>query len=109
MFFGSPGVADHFGIDNTARDLDVPDGHAYNIKADGDPVAQWVPETWRYGAAPYWMDGMKQLSADASGPFVASHGHSEYTMTSPSGVDSTSKHNIAAVVAGKPQLTIPAS
>ncbi|MBB4686967.1 alpha/beta hydrolase [Amycolatopsis jiangsuensis] len=108
VVFGSPGVADHFGIDNTAHDLKVPDGHVYNIKADGDPVAQWVPEIWRYGAAPYTMDGVNQLSADASGPFVASHGHSEYAMTAPNGVDSTSKHNIAAVVAGKPQLTIPA-
>ncbi len=29
-------------------------------------------------------------------------------MTTPEGVDSTSKHNIAAIVAGKPQLTVPA-
>lgn len=81
-------------------------------KADGDDIAQWVPETWRYGAAPYAMEGMNQLSADAAmgpdGPLAASHGHSEYTMTTPEGVDSTSKHNIAAIVAGKPQLTVPA-
>ena len=112
VVFGSPGVANHFGIDNTAHDLKVPDGHAYNIKAQGDGIAQWVPETWRYGAAPYAMDGMKQLSADAAmgpnGPLAGSHGHSEYTMTTPNGVDSTSKHNIAAIVAGKPQLTVPA-
>jgi len=113
VVFGSPGVADHFGIDNTAHDLKVPDGHSYNIKADGDPVAQWVPETWRYGRAPYAMDGMTQLSADAATgpdgtPLAGSHGHSEYTRTTPEGVDSTSKHNIAAIVAGKPQLTVPA-
>lgn len=113
VVFGSPGVSDHFGIDNTARDLKVPDGHAYNITADGDPVAQWVPETWRYGAAPYAMDGMAQLSADAAtgpdgAPLGASHGHSEYTRTMPDGTDSTSKHNIAAVVAGMPQLAVPA-
>lgn len=113
VVFGSPGVADHFGIDNTAADLKVPQGHAYNITAAGDPVAQWVPETWRYGAAPYAMDGMTQLSADAATgpdgtPLAASHGHSEYTRTTPEGVDSTSKHNIAAIVAGKPQLTVPA-
>ncbi len=113
VVFGSPGVANHFGIDNTAADLKVPEGHAYNIKADGDPIAQWVPETWRYGRAPYAMDGMTQLSADAAvgpdgTPLAASHGHSEYTRTTPEGVDSTSKHNIAAIVAGKPQLTVPA-
>jgi hypothetical protein len=113
VVFGSPGVADHFGIDNTAHDLKVPDGHAYNIKAEGDPVAQWVPETWRYGRAPYAMDGMTQLSADAAvgpdgTPLAGSQGHSQYTMTTPEGVDSTSKHNIAAIVAGKPQLTVPA-
>lgn len=113
VVFGSPGVADHFGIDNTARDLKVPEGHAYNIKADGDHVAQYVPEIWRYGRAPYAMEGMNQLSADAAtgpdgGQLAASHGHSEYTRTTQEGVDSTSKHNIAAIVAGRPQLAIPA-
>jgi antitoxin (DNA-binding transcriptional repressor) of toxin-antitoxin stability system len=113
VVFGSPGVADHFGIDNTAHDLKVPDGHTYNIKADGDPIAQYVPETWRYGRAPYAMDGMTQLSADATTgpdgtPLAASQGHSQYTMTTPDGGDSTSKHNIAAVVAGMLQLTVPA-
>jgi hypothetical protein len=59
------------------------------------------------------MDGMNQLSADAAtgpdgAPLAASQGHSEYTKTMPDGSDSTSKHNIAAIVAGKPQLTIPA-
>jgi hypothetical protein len=66
VVFGSPGVADHFGIDNTAADLKVPQGHAYNITAADDDVARWVPESWRYGAAPYAMDGMTQLSADAA-------------------------------------------
>ena len=113
VVFGSPGVADHFGIDNTAHDLKVTGGHAYNITADGDPVAQWVPETWRYGAAPYAMDGMTQLSAGAATgsdgtPLAPSYGHSEYTRTLPDGSDTTSKHNIAAIVAGMPQLAIPA-
>jgi hypothetical protein len=113
VVFGSPGVADHFGIDNTAHDLKVPGGHAYNITADGDPVARWVPETWRYGAAPYAMDGMTQLSAGAAtgsdgAPLAASYGHSEYTRTLPDGSDTTSKHNIAAIVAGMPQLAVPA-
>lgn len=113
VVFGSPGVADHFGIDNTAHDLKVPAGHTYNITAAGDPVAQWVPETWRYGAAPYAMDGMTQLSAGAAtgsdgSPLAASYGHSEYTRTLPDGTDTTSKHNIAAIVAGMPQLAVPA-
>ncbi|WP_410569559.1 alpha/beta hydrolase [Amycolatopsis sp. cmx-4-61] len=113
VVFGSPGVADHFGIDNTAHDLKVPAGHTYNITASGDPVAQWVPETWRYGAAPYAMDGMTQLSAGAAtgsdgSPLAASYGHSEYTKTLPDGTDTTSKHNIAAIVAGMPQLAVPA-
>ncbi|MET8997339.1 alpha/beta hydrolase [Amycolatopsis sp. NPDC004169] len=113
VVFGSPGVADHFGIDNTARDLKVPTGHTYNITAAGDPVAQWVPETWRYGTAPYAMDGMTQLSAGAAtgsdgSPLAASTGHSEYTRALPDGTDTTSKHNIAAIVAGMPQLAVPA-
>jgi len=110
VVFGSPGIADHFGIDNTAADLKIPEGHAYNLKADGDPVAQWVPEFWRYGAAPYDMPGMNQLSTHdvmgPDGPLASSHGHSEYTKTMPDGSDSTSKHNIAAVVAGMPQLAV---
>ncbi|ANN15681.1 hypothetical protein SD37_08435 [Amycolatopsis orientalis] len=113
VVFGSPGVANHFGTDNTAHDLKVPDGHAYNITAEGDAVARYVPETWRYGRAPYAMEGMNQLSADAEvgadgAPLAASYGHSEYTKTMPGEVDSTSKHNIAAVVAGMPQLTVAA-
>ncbi|GAA4552076.1 alpha/beta hydrolase [Amycolatopsis samaneae] len=113
VVFGSPGIADHFGTDNTTADLKIPQGHAYNIKAEGDPIAQWVPETWRYGRAPYAMDGMNQLSADsATGPdgtpLAGSQGHSEYTKTMPDGSDSTSKHNIAAIVAGMPQLTVAA-
>ncbi|MFI7122331.1 alpha/beta hydrolase [Amycolatopsis sp. NPDC049868] len=113
VVFGSPGVANNFGTDNTAHDLKVPEGHAYNIKAEGDAVAQYVPETWRYGRAPYAMEGMNQLSADAAvgadgAPLAASRGHSEYTKTMPGGADSTSKHNIAAVVAGLPQLAVAA-
>ncbi|OLZ46628.1 alpha/beta hydrolase [Amycolatopsis keratiniphila] len=113
VVFGSPGVANNFGTDNTAHDLKVPEGHAYNIKAEGDAVAQYVPETWRYGRAPYAMEGMNQLSADAAvgadgAPLAASQGHSEYTKTMPGGADSTSKHNIAAVVAGMPQLAVAA-
>jgi hypothetical protein len=56
---------------------------------------------------------MNQLSTNAAtGPdgtaWAASHGHSEYTKTMPDGADSTSKHNIAAVVAGMPQLAVAA-
>jgi hypothetical protein len=113
VFFGSPGISATPGISNTAADLKIPEGHAYNLRADGDDIAQWVPETWRYGRAPYAIPDMNQLSTnDATGPggapWAASHGHSEYTKTMPDGTDSTSKHNIAAVVAGMPQLAVAA-
>ncbi|MFF0146171.1 alpha/beta hydrolase family protein [Amycolatopsis sulphurea] len=113
VFFGSPGISENFGIDNTAHDLKIPEGHAYNLRADGDDVATWAPETWRYGRAPYDMPGMQQLSADSAtsadgSQYASSHGHSEYTKTMPDGTDSTSKHNIAAIVAGMPQLAIAA-
>jgi hypothetical protein len=116
-FFGSPGISDAPSLGSTSTDeisqVHVAPGHVYDLKADGDPVAGYVPITGRYGSDPSIIPGMHDLSTqDAIGAdgrhLASSHGHSEYTKTMPDGTDSTSKHNIAAVVAGRPGLTIAA-
>lgn len=117
VFFGSPGITDAPALGpipisgNPLRHLQLPTGHAYDLAADGDPIANDVPLIGRYGDTPQNIPGMTQLSTDAAispdGPLAASHGHSQYT-TSINGIDTTSKYNIAAVVAGQPDLTIPA-
>ncbi|HVW41135.1 MAG TPA: alpha/beta hydrolase [Amycolatopsis sp.] len=115
VFFGSPGITDTPswlpGSSNPVQHLQIPTGHAYDLAADGDHIANDIPILGRYGDAPQTLPGVTQLSTDAAvspdGPLAASHGHSQYT-TSINGIDTTSKYNIAAVVAGQPDLTIPA-
>ncbi|NKQ52142.1 alpha/beta hydrolase [Amycolatopsis sp. K13G38] len=115
VFFGSPGITDTPswlpGSGNPVQHLQVPTGHTYDLAANGDPIANDVPILGRYGDAPQTLAGVTQLSTDAAispdGPLAASQGHSQYT-TSINGIDTTSKYNIAAVVAGQPDLTIPA-
>ncbi|WP_027941512.1 hypothetical protein [Amycolatopsis taiwanensis] len=118
VFFGSPGITDKPALGpipingNPLHDLQIPTGHAYDLAANGDPIANDVPLIGRFGPAPQTLDGMNHLSTDAAltpdgQQLTTSHGHSEYT-TSINGIDTTSKYNIAAVVAGQPDLTIPA-
>ncbi|MEU9690096.1 alpha/beta hydrolase [Amycolatopsis japonica] len=117
VFFGSPGISDQpYGDGIGGRSIDrlhVPEGHAYTLEADGDPVADVGNITHgRFGEDPGSMEGMKQLSTHGATslldgrPLAASSGHSEYTLTTPDGTDSTSKYNMAAIVAGRPDLTI---
>ena len=115
VFFGSPGITDTPnwlpGSGNPVQHLQIPTGHTYDLAANGDSIANEVPILGRYGDAPQALPGVTQLSTDAAvspnGPLAASHGHSQYTI-SINGIDTTSKYNIAAVVAGQPDLTIPA-
>ncbi|MFD4196125.1 LppA family lipoprotein [Amycolatopsis thermoflava] len=90
VFFGSPGISDTpdlpvnpVGLTNELSSLQVPSGHAYNLSAEGDPIAHDVPQLGRYGSSPATMPGMQQLSThEAISPdgqrLVAAHGHSEY-------------------------------
>ncbi len=117
VFFGSPGISDQpygGGIAGRSTDqLHIPGGHAYTLEADGDPVADVGNIAHgRFGEDPGSMEGMRQLATHEATskfdgrPLAASTGHSEYTLTTPDGTDSTSKYNMAAVVAGLPDLTI---
>ncbi|WP_410599324.1 alpha/beta hydrolase [Amycolatopsis sp. lyj-90] len=117
VFFGSPGISDQPYGDGIAgrsiEQLHIPEGHAYTLEADGDPVADVGNLTHgRFGEDPGSMDGMKQLATHEATskfdglPLAASTGHSEYTLTTPEGTDSTSKYNMAAVIAGLPDLTV---
>lgn len=113
VFFGSPGIAAGpvSGADGVGA-LELDDGAAYNLEAQGDRVADFPDAVPRYGGDLADMAGMHQLStAKAVGadgmPLVASHGHSEYTMITPDGRVSTSMYNVANVVAGMSERTVP--
>ncbi|HET6288670.1 MAG TPA: alpha/beta hydrolase [Amycolatopsis sp.] len=118
VFFGSPGISDTpagQGIgESEIRRMQLPEGHAYNLEADGDAVADVGSLSHgRYGTDPSDIAGMNQLATGAAvtpdgRPLAASTGHSEYTKTMPDGTDTTSKYNIAAVVSGHAELAIPA-
>ncbi|MEU3628203.1 hypothetical protein BS329_25310 [Amycolatopsis coloradensis] len=118
VFFGSPGISDTpagqpLG-EAEIRRMQLAEGHAYNLEADGDAVADIGSlSSGRYGTDPSDMAGMNQLQTGAAvtpdgRPLAGSTGHSEYTKTMPDGTDSTSKYNIAAVVSGHAELAIPA-
>jgi hypothetical protein len=118
VFFGSPGITDTPGWlpgrGNPVQGLQMPTGHAYDLAANGDPIANGVPLIGRFGEAPQTLDGMNQLSTNAAvtpdgQQLTASHGHSEYTKVDTSGaqrVQTTSEYNMSAVIAGMPQYTI---
>jgi hypothetical protein len=115
VFFGSPGISDSWELGNTAADLSVPAGHAYNLEAAADVVADIGRySAGRYGNDPSEIANLQQLSTgEAVGrdgsPLASSYGHSEYTKTMPDGTDTTSKYNIAAVVGGMPELAVTRS
>ncbi|QUH00273.1 hypothetical protein HUO13_05100 [Saccharopolyspora erythraea] len=98
IVFGSPGV----GTDDV-EDLHMPEGHTYRIEARNDPVADFG----RFGGDPTHMEGIQDLSAEeATEPgggrrLGESTGHSGYVAD-----NSTSQHNMAAVVAGLPDRTV---
>ncbi|MGH3931233.1 MAG: alpha/beta hydrolase, partial [Pseudonocardiaceae bacterium] len=54
VFFGSPGIGT-----SQVSDLNVPEGNAYVIEADWDPVA----DVGRFGTDPNQLDGITNLSA----------------------------------------------
>jgi hypothetical protein len=97
VLFGSPGL----GTSDVA-DLRVGPGHAWLLEARGDAVA----DLGVFGADPSGLPAMVQLSSDAtplpSGLLGAeSTGHSGYLA-----LGSTAAWNIAAVVAGRRDLSV---
>ncbi|WP_346073704.1 alpha/beta hydrolase, partial [Saccharopolyspora thermophila] len=92
IVFGSPGV----GTDNV-KDLHVPEGHTYRMEAAWDPVADFS----RFGKDPSHMDGFTDLSTEKSKVGGEVTGHTKYLTD-----DSTSQHNLAAVIAGHPEKTV---
>lgn len=95
--FGSPGL----GVDDT-RQLRLKPGSVHVLEAGNDIVA----DTGRFGRDPDTLEGADVLSA-ASKPLpdgsrgAGSAGHSDYLTPG-----STSAWNLAAVVAGTPQLLV---
>lgn len=97
IMFGSPGL----GTGNTS-DLNVPDGHVMSLEADNDPVAD-IGRSGHLGEDPSSMPGMQHGETGAvpaeqsptGRDLKGVEGHSGYFTP-----DSTSQHNMAAVVAG---------
>ncbi|MGL4176789.1 MAG: alpha/beta hydrolase [Dermatophilaceae bacterium] len=97
VFFGSPGI----GTDQVG-DLRVPAGSAWYAEANKDQVGDLAA----FGADLSHLPGVKHLE---TGPAVSPDGrplagvleHSFYLVP-----DTTSQHNLAAIVAGHPELTI---
>ncbi|MBU5423097.1 alpha/beta hydrolase family protein [Cellulomonas hominis] len=96
VVFGSPGLGtSHVG------DLDVPGGQVFRIEARRDVVA----DLGHFGVDPSHVDGITGLSAREAvldgTTYRESTGHSQYLSQ-----DTTSQHNIAAVVAGAPDRMV---
>ncbi|MDA3646165.1 alpha/beta hydrolase family protein [Saccharopolyspora indica] len=95
ILYGSPGVGT-----SDIKDLNVPEGRAYLLEAKNDPVA----DLGRFGTDPTHMDGFTDLSTAKSDQGAEVTGHSDYLNP-----DTTSQHNIAAVVAGVPENAVEGS
>ncbi|RLV49166.1 hypothetical protein D9V37_11445 [Nocardioides mangrovicus] len=83
VLFGSPGT----GVDDVAR-LHVPAGHLWDLSAPEDVVAA----TQRFGTLPSMLRGFRVLGSGSA------RGHVHYL-----DAETLSQHNIAAVVAGRPE------
>ncbi len=92
VFFGSPGLAT-----NDLAELGLPPGHVYLLEAKGDPVA----DLGYFGNDPNWLQQIVILSTGPSHVGIEVSGHANYLQEG-----STSQHNIAAVVAGLPDLVV---
>lgn len=101
VIFGSPGM----GVDSLS-DLDV-SGHVYRIEAHDDIVA----DSGSFGADPSSIDGVIGLDSGevlvGGELLVRSDGHSEY-FSEGTRDTTTSLHNMAAVVAGRPESRVTA-
>lgn len=97
VFFGSPGL----GVEH-ASELNIPQGHGYNMAAPDDDVTH-IGLTEHHGPAPSTMGDLTQLSTKdhtaADGRhFGSSSGHSEYLRSGDQ--YTTSEWNMANIIAG---------
>ncbi|MFB2581202.1 alpha/beta hydrolase [Herbiconiux sp. P15] len=92
VVFGSPGLGT-----SDVGDLQTGSGELYVLEADRDPVA----DLGAFGTDPNQLPGATNLSADGTGQYGQSYGHSEYLIG-----ESTSQYNIAAVVGGNQDRVI---
>jgi Alpha/beta hydrolase len=105
VVFGSPGMnATH------RADLQIPTGHLYAEESDHDLIPD-LDIANHFGHSPYddvpssALDGVDRLSTDAATagktPLLATHGHTDYLTD-----HSTSQYNMAAIIAGHPELRV---
>ena len=107
VVFGSP------GLDATNRsDLQVPAGHLYSEGSAHDPVPRFDIAN-HFGDSPYTdnalsstLQGVDRLSTDTAidptgQPLLATYSHTDYLADR-----STSQYNMAAIVAGRPELRV---
>ncbi|WP_336086316.1 alpha/beta hydrolase [Nocardia sp. SSK8] len=125
VFYGSPGLGREIpmhgalapvpailaeaGVNDTvsgASDLGLSDNHVYEMTEHGDPVANIDG----FGRSPHKMDWVTHLSTDpitVGGQHYesgADNPHSEYGRSGSNGNLNRSGYNLAAVVAGLPEL-----
>lgn len=105
VLFGSPGI----GTSDVAADLRVPADHVYVAEAHDDYVGD---AAW-FGADPNQLSGVTELSTAEAAvpgttqPLAASAGHETGGPAGYFGPDTTSVHNMAAVIAGAPDRLVP--
>ncbi|WP_051407549.1 alpha/beta hydrolase [Nocardia sp. CNY236] len=111
VFYGSPGLGREllFGeVVDSAADLEVDAGRVYQMTAPGDRLA----ELDGFGDNPNEMDWIIPLSTEAitvldGTTYTSASGHSEYArIDRDTGRLHRSGYNLAAIVAGLPELAI---
>lgn len=108
VVYGSPGLdTGHAPWENALDKLRIAQGHAFEMTAHNDPVANLN----KFGLSPGYTPGFTDLTTDATTtpdgvPRDGASGHSEYARDGDNGELRTSGYNAAAVVAGLPDKAV---
>ncbi len=111
VVYGSPGLdTGYVPWENALNKLHLAPGHAFEITAHGDPVANLNS----FGLSPGYTPGFTDMSTDATRTpdgvsRDGSTGHSEYARDGGNGQLRTSGYNAAVVVAGLPDKVVYSS
>ncbi len=111
VVYGSPGLDTGYAPWENALDkLHLVPGHAFEMTAHGDPVANLNS----FGLSPGYTPGFTDMSTGATTTpdgvsRDGSTGHSEYARTGDKGDLRTSGYNAAVVVAGLPDKVVHGS